>query len=246
MAWPSTRLRALALALGLTLAGLGLPAHARSFAVVELFTAQGCDSCPSGDALFRALAERDDLIALSFHVDYWNYAGWTDPFASRSATERQRAYARRLGLNYLYTPQLVINGVRQVPATDADAVRAALDESAGPETGTLEVAHAPDGLHVSYTAPAQTPRATLWLVLFDRRYVTEVTAGDNAGTVLVNDNVVRGIRKLAVWQGAPLDLRVAMADLRVGQRMTDGCAILVQTDGEGAILAATRLWLPAN
>lgn len=240
-------LAAPALALALALAGLGgevRAAEARPPVVVELFTAQGCESCPAAEALFNELAARDDLIALSFHVDYWDYAGWRDPLASREASERQRAYARRFGLNYLYTPQLVINGVRQMPAADTDAIEAALDKARAPASGVLVLAHTAEGLRIAFTSPREAGGATVWLVLFDRRHVTEVTSGDNAGQTLVNENVVRAIRPLAVWRGDPLDLLVPMNALEADSRMSDGCAVLVQIDGEGRILAAGRLWLP--
>ena len=78
--------------------------------VVELFTSQGCSSCPPADAYLAELAGRDDVIALSFHVDYWNYIGWTDPFSMPEATSRQRAYGRQLGKSFVYTPQIVVDG----------------------------------------------------------------------------------------------------------------------------------------
>ncbi|HEV8025928.1 MAG TPA: DUF1223 domain-containing protein, partial [Stellaceae bacterium] len=90
--------------------------------VVELFTSQGCSTCPPADAYLGELASRPGVIALAFHVDYWNYIGWTDPFASKAATDRQRSYAKQLGLRYVYTPQMVINGTMEGVGSGREAI----------------------------------------------------------------------------------------------------------------------------
>jgi len=92
-----------------------LPARAAEapLVVVELFTSQGCSSCPPADSYLGELARRPDVLALAFHVDYWNYIGWTDPFASKLASQRQREYAKHLNLRYVYTPQMVVNGASE-------------------------------------------------------------------------------------------------------------------------------------
>ncbi len=243
-AWRFRRIPALLFAL--LLLAPAPPAAAGAPIVVELFTAQGCDSCPAAKAAFRRLAQRDDILALAFHVDYWNYTGWSDPFASREASERQRAYSRRFGLNYLYTPQLVINGRLELPATDRAGLERLLASTEGPDTGTLVLGHDANGLRIAFDAPPGTGEATVWLVLYNRRYVTEVTGGSNAGTVMGNDNVVRRLSALGTWRGEPLELYVRAADLHVGPAMPDACAIIVQEGGEGAILAAGRIVLEAT
>src|SRR5512144_1822690 len=89
---------------------------------IELFTSQGCSSCPPADAFLGELAKRPDVLALSEHVDYWDYLGWKDPFASSENTQRQRAYSRRLGSGYVYTPQMVVQGTGQIAGTDRHGV----------------------------------------------------------------------------------------------------------------------------
>src|SRR5260370_29353050 len=89
---------------------------------VELFTAQGCSACPPADNFLGELAQRADVLALAFHVDYWNYIGWTDPFASKLATQRQRDYSQRLALRYVYTPQMVVNGVAEGVGAEPETI----------------------------------------------------------------------------------------------------------------------------
>ena len=121
-----SKLKKLALVL-VVAAGLGaaaVPAVAGEGAlnVVELFTSQGCSSCPPADALLADLADRDDVLALSFHVDYWDYIGWKDPFASPQYTQRQRVYSQVFGKRYVYTPQMVVNGSFEMTGSDRAGV----------------------------------------------------------------------------------------------------------------------------
>src|SRR5690242_14224748 len=111
---------AIALALVLLLPRAPAEAGAGSPVVVELFTSQGCSSCPPADAYLAELAARRDVLALSIHVDYWNYIGWTDPFASREATQRQKEYARNLGQKYVYTPEIVVDGAAHEVGSDRE------------------------------------------------------------------------------------------------------------------------------
>ena len=124
-----TNLCTLLVAAALAVAPLSVRADSPKV-VLELFTSQGCSSCPSADSLLGELAEaRDDVVALSFHVDYWDYIGWEDRFATSETTERQRDYARALGIAYVYTPQLVIDGSRHVVGSNRHAVKDAIDVS---------------------------------------------------------------------------------------------------------------------
>jgi hypothetical protein len=170
--------------------------------VVELFTSEGCSSCPPADALLAELAARPDLLALSFHIDYWDRLGWKDPFSSAAATRRQDRYARLLGLGAVYTPQMVIDGHWQAVGSDRDAVAEALTRArraaaAVPMTlaldrGTARVTCGPDRAGMS---------AAVLLIGFDRRHVERVGGGENDGRTLTHVDVVRGFAEIGRFSG---------------------------------------------
>lgn len=205
--------------------------------VVELFTSQGCSSCPPADALLTELAGKPDVLALSFHVDYWDYIGWKDPFAAAQYTERQRDYAAALGLRYVYTPQMVIDGRHNVVGSKRREVLQAVEQAAV-ATPVVEVTLEPvDGgraLLSSGTPPEK--EATVWLVTFDDGHDTAVERGENSGRALHNSNVVREMTALGTWSGTaktfPLDFAKARAEGR------GGCAVLVQQGRGGPIVGA--------
>ena len=133
---------------------LFVPAHAQSPVVVELFTSQGCSSCPPADALLHELAGRDDVIALALHVDYWDYIGWEDAFADPAHTQRQRQYALEAGRRSVYTPQMVINGQTAIVGTKPMALSEAIAHYATKDMGVeLALARTDEGLEISAQAP---------------------------------------------------------------------------------------------
>lgn len=212
--------------------------------VVELFTSQGCPACPRADKLLGELAERDDIIALSFHVDYWDYYGWADPFASKVYSQRQQRYLDQRGLPYVYTPQIVVDGKWQAsgnkPAEVIEDILAARSEQGGHVSVQLE--RLSNGL-VRIQIPESDARyrgeAEIMIVRFDDKHVTDVTRGENRGKTIVNHHVVRLIRPVARWNGEPVDVVVSLQEL-------DGadpayCAIFVQERGQGRILGATAV-----
>ena len=220
-----------------------LPAAAaeRSPVVVELFTSQGCNSCPPADALLAELAKRPDVLPLSFHVDYWDYLGWKDPFASKANTERQRAYVRSLHARYAYTPQVVIGGAAQEVGSNRAQVEtlirhAEVAAAAGPDIAV-------EGGRVRVGAAAGAPAAAVWIAFFRRASANEVPRGENAGKRLATTNAVREIRLLGSWDGRAAEFAFDAAPPPAG---CDGAAILVQRPGPGAILAARVLDLPAR
>jgi len=214
--------------------------------VVELFTSQGCNSCPPADRLLGELARRPDVLALSFNVDYWDYIGWKDPFASRAHTERQRAYGRALGRRVVYTPQMVIDGADEAVGSARAEVEARIAAAAA-RGGKLTLRFARDDSgRNSVLIPARTPDippsavpATVWLVLYDREHVTEVKRGENAGATLANHNVVRELRQLGQWTGAATELPLDIAPGAAG----DGCAVIVQAGQTGPVLGAAAMAL---
>jgi hypothetical protein len=207
--------------------------------VVELFTSQGCSSCPPAEAFMRDLAKRDDLIALEFHVDYWDYIGWKDRFAKREFTERQEGYVGSLKGRYKYTPQMVVGGVSHAVGSNRAAIEAEIErrKSASVEGPEIEV-HKEDGAIVAKIgAGAASGVYDIVFVTFDKPHSTEVKRGENRGRTLVNAQVVRDYEMLGSWSGTPVDLRIPIA----GRPGDGGCAILVQKRGYGEIVAAVSL-----
>lgn len=204
--------------------------------VVELFTSQGCSSCSQADRLLGELAARNDLLALSLHVDYWDYLGWKDPFASTVATQRQRDYARLLALHYVYTPQMVVQGKIEAAGGDRPAVMQAIDGAPSPVVPIVLSWRSPGQLVVSAGSGEATP-AVVWVAVFDRLQMTRVGAGENGGRELANFNVLRSLMAVGQWNGRPLEAVADMAE----ERWNDGtCAALLQADGTGTILGAAR------
>jgi hypothetical protein len=210
--------------------------------VVELFTSQGCSSCPPADEFLGELAARGDVLALSFHVDYWNYIGWEDPFSMPEATERQRGYRHALGLRVAYTPQMVIDGRSDAVGSNRGAVEAAITAAAA--NVHVAVAFAGDagtGYSVRLPETALDAPATVWLVLYDRSHETAVKRGENTGRTIRNSNVVRELIELARWDGAATEIPLDIApELTAGR---DACAVIVQQDDAGPVLGAATMAL---
>jgi hypothetical protein len=170
--------------------------------VVELFTSEGCSSCPPADALLAELSGRPDVLALSFHVDYWDRLGWKDPFSSPDATRRQHGYAELLGLATVYTPQMVVDGRWQAVGSDRGEVEQALG-SARRTHDDVPVALAVDHGRAQITLGQDGGRvvADLLLIGFDRQHVTEVSRGENGGRTLSHVDVVRSIEEIGQFDG---------------------------------------------
>jgi hypothetical protein len=208
--------------------------------VVELFTSQGCSSCPPADALLAELASRPDILALSFHVDYWDRLGWKDPFSSPQATTRQHRYAALLDLATVYTPQIVVDGHWQAVGSERGEIRHALAKAAA-DPVAIPLALAITGRQATARIGSGAGRetASLLLVGFDRRHVTAIKAGENGGRKLAYVDVVRSVRDLGRVSGetATADL----ADDWQGERI----AALLQAE-DGRILGAAVVDLPGS
>jgi hypothetical protein len=218
-------------------------AESKRLVVVELFTSQGCNSCPPADAFLGELAQRDDVIPLSLHIDYWDYIGWRDPFASPAMTERQRAYADALSLRYVYTPQVIVQGRFDIAGNRRDEILAAIEEAKAVPPG-LSIEIVREGMEkVKLSAGHAPPEgATIWLAIFDRKHETEVSRGENAGKLLKDYNVVRIFERLGTWTGEAMEIPV---DLKAaGVSGHDRCAIIVQEGRNGPVLAAAAIDIP--
>lgn len=223
------------IALSLLVTGAAARADDRP-AVVELFTSQGCSSCPPADALLGELSRRGDVIALAYHVDYWDYLGWKDPFASRSATERQRLYARTLGLSGIYTPQMVVDGAVDVVGSNRPAVMAALGGSRqGPG---IRVSREAGALKVDVAAAKGAPESEVVLVAYAEKAETKVQRGENAGRSLTEYGIVRGVYPLGRWTGDPARFSI---DLSSVAGDATAAAVLVQASGPGRVLGAAKI-----
>ncbi|HJQ56260.1 MAG TPA: DUF1223 domain-containing protein [Vineibacter sp.] len=208
--------------------------------VVELFTSQGCSSCPPSDRHLGELAKRSDILPLSLHVDYWDYIGWKDPFASLVFTERQRAYARALKQRYVYTPEMVVGGLAHDPGSDPAKIARMLRQASshpGPRVLPALVRAAGNGVAVSLPETRISEECDVWLVTFDHQHKTVVARGENKGATLINHNVVRSLEKLATWKGEAASWTVP------GERIARGeaVAVIVQHAAQGPVIGAARL-----
>ncbi len=208
--------------------------------VVELFTSQGCSSCPPADAYLGKLAGRPDVLALGFHVDYWDYIGWKDTFASPEFTLRQRGYAEALGQRYVYTPQMVVDGMGHATGSRVgDVERLIAARRDAPKVRVRLVGEPGGRLTVSIGSGQADRPADVWFVTFNRRHSTEVARGENRGRRLTEYNIVRSVRRLGGWDGTAKQFTVAL-----GEVDEDACAVLVQAAGLGEILGAASEILP--
>ncbi|MEX1109429.1 MAG: DUF1223 domain-containing protein [Dongiaceae bacterium] len=222
----------------------GMPARAMELVtdsspvVIELFTSQGCSSCPPADEYLGELAMRRDVLALAFHVDYWNYIGWEDPFSSPEATARQRAYARPMNLRAVYTPQMVIDGTTHEVGSHRAAVASAIKTAAARPKASLVLMSDGGGYKIMIgdgvgTMAALPEPATVWLIEYDREQVTDVQRGENAGKMLTEYNVVRTFRAIGEWNGTATEIALPAAETDA-----EACAVIVQAGPVGPVYAA--------
>jgi hypothetical protein len=206
-------------------------------AVVELFTSEGCSSCPPAEAYIGELAQHKDVLALSFHVDYWDELGWKDPFSLRGSTERQSAYSKALGRSSVYTPQVVIDGKDDYVGTDRRNIGKAL---AAARTGVpIGISLGEEGVVVELGAQEKVAPSEVFLVMYLRKATSSIGRGENAGRTLEEFNIVRGIRALGRWNGDPVSFRARLSSLPLDA--TD-VAVIVQSFGQHQVIgAATRV-----
>jgi hypothetical protein len=235
------------------LAGAGLLAGRDALAeapggpwAVELFTSQGCSSCPPADVQLGQLARQPDIVALSFHVDYWDYIGWKDRFATGQTTARQRAYSRALNQRYVYTPEMVVEGRIHQPGINNRQVETMLADARRRSTArfTPQIARAPDGgLRIGLeAAKLEAGPADVTVFFYDRRHSTPVLRGENEGRRLDNFNIVRRFEMLGQWNGTQAHWSVPAGQLEPGQ----GLAVIVQQPDHGPVVGANKFEPPAT
>ena len=214
-----------------------LLAQSNPAVVVELYTSQGCSSCPPADKILHKLSTRDDVIALALHVDYWDYIGWKDTFADPRNTVRQRSYARAAGTRTIYTPQMVIGGKTHVVGNRPMDVMEAVAEQKGKNTGVyLELERNADRLTIMANLSHGRSKAMLvQLVRYMPTSRVDIRRGENAGRTIDYTNVVTEWREIKKWDGSkPLEMNVAIEG-------SDPVVVIVQAARQGPILAAARL-----
>jgi hypothetical protein len=230
-----------ALALGCAAA----PASAEVKSVIELFTSQGCSSCPAADRLLGEYAARPDVLALSYNVDYWDYLGWKDTLANPDNAQRQRDYAAGRGEDSgVYTPQAVVNGSVDVVGNSRNAIDAALGSGTAALVVPITLTTAGDTVTVNVgAAPTGTPHATLWLVMYTRSVTVPIGRGENSGKALTYTDVVRKLIPVGMWTGAPMSVNLPKS--QIDHAAADGSAVLLQTevkDGRpGPIIGAAAI-----
>lgn len=212
------------------------PAPNPSPLVVELYTSQGCSSCPPADALLRDLAQRDDVIALALHVDYWDYIGWADIFARPEHAVRQKAYARVAGDRMIYTPQMVLGGTSRIVGAKAMAVMSLIEahRASTPRVG-LELNGDGGGVIVEITPLGQVDgTAIVQLVRYRPESAVDILRGENAGKTLQYSNIVTAWDTVAEWDGSEA------TTLQLDLPGEDPAVVIVQEADHGAILAAAK------
>jgi hypothetical protein len=220
--------------IALLLAASGVEAQSRP-TVVELYTSEGCSSCPPAEAQIGKLAKQDGIIALAFHVDYWDSLGWRDRFGLPEAVARQRQYAHTLHLASVYTPQLVIDGQHD-RVGGGDGIGAGGGNKAG---APLAISVQNSNVVVALGAQPQSGQCDVLLLSYLPEAVSQVTRGENAGHELREFNIVRSVRKLGSWQGEGESFSVPLTALAAD---ATGVVVLVQQRDQGPIIgAASRL-----
>jgi hypothetical protein len=216
--------------------------------VLELFTSQGCDTCPPADSVLASYAERSNVIAITLPVDIWDYLGWKDTLASDKNSERQKAYAKSRGDGAIYTPQVVVNGMIGVNGSDPNAINEAIKTSETVLKTTrvplrfwhernsivIEIGDAPPGL--SYK------EATIWFAVVQKKAQVPIEKGENKGKTLAYTNIVREMMPVGSWDGKALKLQLART--AVMRPETEAAIVLLQEGKAGPIIGAawTGLW----
>jgi hypothetical protein len=208
--------------------------------VLELFTSQGCSSCPPADALVSSMARKPEVVALSYSVDYWDYIGWKDTLAAPAFGARQKAYGAAHGEQHVYTPEVVVDGLAGVVGSDRKEIEEAIAASRGREgalTLPLRLSHA-DGSLIIDVAEGEGGPADVLALRVTRSKTVHIGRGENAGRSVTYTNVVRAIDKVGAWTGANATFK-----LPDSREEGEGYVVLVQKGGlekPGVILGAAK------
>jgi len=217
-------------------------------AVVELFTSQGCSSCPPADTLLKTLADDPSIMALTLPVDYWNYLGWKDTFASSRNSDRQRSYAKVRGDGSIYTPQVVVNGIQHVNGASKAEIENAIgttSKSLGPDRIPVRFWQENNTLNIA-TGGAQpghpVEEATIWFGVVQTSGTVDITQGENKGKSLTYTNIVRELTPIGLWKGQPMQIQIPRGAVMLAE--TQKSVVLIQEGRAGPIIGAAwaGLW----
>jgi len=224
------------------LAALAIPARAGEHkVVVELFTSQGCSSCPPADRLLGELTQDKRLLALSLPVDYWDYLGWHDTLAKTAYTRRQRGYSEMRGGHEVFTPQVIVNGVAQVVGSDRGGIETACEKAAKEKQIPVTLRKNGAKIDVEVGGGGNAP-ASVWLLSVEKAKPVVIGRGENHGKTITYHNVVRNFRKIADWHGSPVKDSISVSDVEGDG--ADMIAVLVQPgtmDKPGPIRGAAAI-----
>jgi hypothetical protein len=221
------------------------PAHADPRAVVELFTSQGCSSCPPADKLLGELAKDPSVIALSMPIDYWDYLGWKDTLADARFSARQKAYSRMRGDREVYTPQVVVNGSAHVIGSDRAGIESAIgytSKADGVMSVPVRMTQAGRQVNVSVAASGSGPAAMhgeVWICSISKAVSISIGRGENSGREITYHNVVRNLLKVGDWDGSPGSWNVPLEN--ISREGVDAAVVFVQDgnrDRPGPMLGA--------
>lgn len=239
-------LRRFALLAAIGLASVSLPASiataGENAVVVELFTSQGCSSCPPADEVLAQLSGRDDVIALSLHVGYWDYLGWRDTFAQDEFAQRQIAYRDAWHKSVVYTPQMVIQGLHDVRGNNADLVAKAITAAQQNDPPIAVTIERQGGMLKCRIEPGPKPvTGTVWIAKYAKSSTVDIERGENAGRRITYMNVVKSLNRIGTWSGTGPE-EVAMPQPEQGE----GVAVWIQDGDAGQIVAAAKVENPAD
>lgn len=215
--------------------------------LAELFTSQGCSSCPEADKIWAELQKRNDVVALSFSIDYWDYIGWKDTLARHENTLRQQAYSKAMPSRQVYTPQVIVDGVADVVGNERAKVISAIDARSAKVKGkrlSLNLTQSGSNVEIRIAGGTTSEPATVWVAHTASSRTVNVTRGENAGHMMTYTNVVRDFTAASSWSGQDLTIQVP-ARAGEGSDVTDGVAVWVQQGTQGQVLGAAQLRLAA-
>ena len=230
-----------ALAAGLSVAGAQAGEPARPI-VVELYTSQGCSSCPPADALLGQLTQRPDVLAMSLPITYWDMLGWKDTLANPANTARQKAYSKAMGKGGVYTPQIIVDGLTDVVGSRASGVKSAIAAREHDMT-TVPILLKPDGKEVHVSIGTGKPAdATVWVFHILSSATVPIGKGENAGRTMTYKNVVRDLKPVGKWKGEALALDLPRHD--AADPPHDALAVVIQQGGYGRVIGAAFIQRP--
>jgi len=235
----------LAATAGLLIAAAGSSAQAggKRPVVVELYTSQGCNSCPPADALLGRLAERKDVLAMSLPVTYWDMLGWKDTLATDANTRRQKAYAAAMGRGGVYTPELIVDGINDVVGSREAAVDAIIASRENDLAMIpIELHATPAEIHIAVGSGDANSSATIWLFHILGKVTVSIGTGENGGHTLTYHNVVRDVKAVGMWKGQSVTLDLPRNDSP--SLPHDSVAVVVQQGGYGRVIGAAQISHP--